>query len=279
VPIDWRIVSPGYFKTMDIPLLQGREFTDADGPPPAPPVIIVSQAAAKKFWGDENPLGHTLRRSADPTTAFTIVGVVGDIRSTTLNQESPTLYYPMASRVWPTMDVAVRTSGVPTDSLPVIRERVHALDSHLALINERTMEQWLSGSSAQPRLNTVLLGVFAFVALLIASIGIYGVLAYTVSQRTSEIGVRMALGATPKGVLRLIVSEGMTVVLIGIGIGIVAGLALGRTVSSQMFGVHWWHPATFLGVSVALAVVALAACAIPALRASRVNPIVALRYE
>lgn len=279
VPIDWRIVSPGYFKTMDIPLLQGREFTDADGPAPAPPVMIVSQATGKKFWGDESPLGHTLRRSADPNTAFTIVGVVGDVRSTTLNQESPTLYYSSASRVWPTMDVAVRTSGNPTDSLPVIRERVHALDSHLALINERTMEQWLSNSSAQPRLNTVLLGAFAFVALLIASIGIYGVLAYTVSQRTSEIGVRMALGATPRGVLRLIVSEGMTVVLIGIGIGVVAALALGRTVSSQMFGVHWWNPVTFLGVSVALALVALAACVIPALRASRVNPIVALRYE
>jgi putative ABC transport system permease protein len=201
------------------------------------------------------------------------------VRSTTLNRESPALYYPMASRVWPTMDVVVRTSGSPKNTLPVIRERVHALDSHLALVNERTMEEWLSNSSAQPRLNTVLLGVFAFVALLIASIGIYGVLAYTVSQRTSEIGVRMALGATPRGVLRLIVSEGMTVVLIGIGIGILAGLALGRTVASQMFGVHWWNPATFLGVSIALAVVALAACVIPALRASRVNPIVALRYE
>ena len=279
VPVDWRIVSPGYFKTMGIPLLQGREFTNADGPAPAPPVMIVSQAAAKKFWGDENPVGHTLRRSADPTNAFTIVGVVGDVRSTTLNRESPALYYPMASRVWPVMDVVVRTSSAPKDSLPVIRERVHALDAHLALASERTMEEWLSNSSAQPRLDTVLLGVFAFVALLIASIGIYGVLAYTVSQRTSEIGVRMALGATPRGVLRLIVSEGMTVVLIGIGMGIVVGLALGRMVSSQMFGVRWWNPATLLGVSAVLAGVALAACAIPALRASRVNPIMALRHE
>jgi putative ABC transport system permease protein len=141
------------------------------------------------------------------------------------------------------------------------------------------MEEWLSNSSAQPRLNTVLLGIFALVALLIASIGIYGVLAYAVSQRTSEIGVRMALGATPRTVLCLIVTEGMTVVLIGIAVGIVAGLALGRMLSSQMFGVQWWNPAIFLGLSVALAGVALAACVMPALRASRVNPIVALRYE
>jgi putative ABC transport system permease protein len=141
------------------------------------------------------------------------------------------------------------------------------------------MEQWLSNSAAQPRLNAVLLGAFACVALLIASIGIYGVLAYSVSQRTGEIGVRMALGATPRGVLRLIVGEGMKVVLIGIGTGVVAGLTLGRTVSSLIFGVPVRDPAIFTAVVVALVGIALAACAIPALRASRVDPIVALRYE
>jgi putative ABC transport system permease protein len=279
VPIDWRIVSPGYFKTMGIPLLQGRDFTDADGPAPAPPVMIVSRATARKFWGDANPLGHTLRRSADPRTAFAIVGVVSDVRSTVLNQESPALYYPMASRVGPVMDIVVRTDGAPEALLPVIRQKVHDLDAELALGNVRTMEQWLSNSAAQPRLNTLLLGAFASVALLIASIGIYGVLAYSVSQRTSELGVRMALGATPGGVLLLIVSEGMKVALIGIGIGVVAGLALGRTVSSMIFGVPVRDPATFAVVAVALAGVALAACAIPALRASRVDPIVSLRSE
>jgi putative ABC transport system permease protein len=278
VPIDWRSVSPGYFKSMGIPLLQGRDFTDADGPT-ATPVMIISQATAKKFWGDADPVGHTLRRSANPTTAFTIVGVVGDVRSTALTQESPALYYPMASRVWALMDVVVRTDASPEALLPAIRQKVCELDAELALANVRTMDQWLSNSAAQPRLNTLLLTIFAFVALVIAAIGIYGVIAYSVSQRTREIGVRMALGATPRGVLRLVVGEGMKLALIGIGAGLLGGLALGRTVSSLVFGVPVRDPLTFTAVALALAAVALAACAIPALRASRVDPMVALRYE
>ena len=278
VPIDWRIVSPGYFKTMGIPLLQGRDFTDADGPT-APPVMIVSQATAKKFWGDTDPLGRTLRRSADPRIAFTVVSVVGDVRSTVLTQEFPALYYPVSPRVWPLMDVVVRTDGSPESLSASIRQRVHELDPDLALANVRTMDQWLSNSSAQPRLNTVLLSIFASLALLIASIGIYGVFAYSVSQRSGEIGLRMALGATPRSVLRLVVGEGMKVALIGIGTGLLGGLALGRTMSSLVFGVQVRDPATFIGVAVALASVALAACAVPAFRASRVDPIVALRYE
>jgi putative ABC transport system permease protein len=278
VPVDWRIVSPGYFKTMNIPFLHGRDFTDADGPA-ALPVMIISQATARKFWGDADPIGHTLRRSADRRTAFTVVGVVGDVRSTALTQESPALYYPMATRVWPLMDVVVRADGLPEALLPAIRQKVRELDAELALANVRTMEQWLSNSAAQPRLNTVLLCVFASVALLIASIGIYGVLAYSVSQRTGEIGVRMALGATPRGMLRLVVNEGMKVALIGIGTGLTGGLALGRAMSSLVFGVPVRDPATFMGVAVVLASVSLAACAIPAIRASRVDPIVALRYE
>ena len=278
VPIDWRIVSPGYFKTMGVPLLHGRDFTDADGPS-APPVMIISQATARKFWGDSDPIGRTLRRSADPRTAITVVGVVGDVRSTALTQESPALYYPMASRVWPLMDVVVRTDGSPEAMLPAIRLKVHELDSELALANVRTMEQWLSNSAAQPQLNTILLTVFAAVALLIAAIGIYGVLAYSVSQRTGEIGVRMALGASPRGVLRLVVGEGMKVALIGIGAGLLAGLALGRAVSSLVFGVPVRDPVTFIVVGLALASIALAASAVPALRASRIDPIVALRHE
>ncbi len=279
VPVDWRIVSPAYFKTMGIALLQGRDFTDGDGRAPAPPVMIVSESTAKKFWGTGNPLGHTLRRSAAPQIAFTVIGVVGDVHHTALTQQSPSLYYPMASRVWPLMDCVVRTDGSPEALLPEIRQKVHELDANLALANVRTMKQWLSNSAAQPRLNTVLLSVFAPVALLIASIGIYGVLAYSVSQCTSEIGVRMALGATPGGVLRLIVYEGMSVALVGIGTGLVGGLALGRTVSSLVFVVPVRDPATFTGVAIALASVALAGCAIPALRASRVDPMTALRYE
>ena len=278
VPVNWRIVSPGYFKTMGIPLLRGRDFTGADNAT-AQQVMIVSRATAKKFWGEGDPMGHTMVRSADRKTAFTIVGVVGEVRDTALNQQSPTLYYPMASRVWPLMDIIVRTDSAPETLLPAIRQKVHELDGELALANVRTMDEWLSNSAAQPRLNTVLLSVFAGLALVIASIGIYGVLAYSVNQRSGEIGVRMALGATPRNVLRLIVGEGMTVALIGIAIGLLGGLALGRAVSSLVFGVTVRDPATFTAVAMVLASVALAACTIPALRASRVDPVVALRYE
>ena len=279
VPVDWRSVSPGYFTALRIPLLRGRDFTDADGPTPSQPVMIVSQSTARKFWGDADPIGRTLRRSAKPEIAFSIVGVVGDVRDQALNQESPTLYYPMGFRVWPLMDVVVRTDGQPEALLPAVRQKIHDLDPELALANVKTMQDWLSTSAAQPRLNTLLLSIFAFLALLIASIGIYGVLAYSVSQRTQEIGVRMALGATPQGVLRMTLLDGMKVAAIGMGCGVIAAVALGETVSSLVFGVNVRDLGTFVLVVVTLAIVTIAACAIPALRASRVSPLVALRYE
>jgi putative ABC transport system permease protein len=175
--------------------------------------------------------------------------------------------------------VVVRTSGSPELIIPSIRQKVREIDAGLALANVRTMDEWLSNSAAQPKLNTVLLSVFATVALLIASIGIYGVLAYSVSQRTGEIGLRIALGATPKGVMGIIVNEGMKVALIGIGIGLAGGLALGQAVSSLVFGVRVRDGATFAIVAMTLAGVAFAACVIPAFRASRVDPLVALRHE
>lgn len=276
VPIDWRIVSPGYFKTMGIPLLRGRDFTDADGPQ-ASPVMIVSQATAKKFWGDSDPLGHTLTQSGDRRTAFTVVGVVGDVRSTVLNQESPALYYPLAARVWPLMDIVVRSGQSPEAMLPAIRNKVRELDPQLALANVRTMDEWLSNSAAQPRLSSELLGVFSIGALLIAAIGIYGVLAYSVSQRTREIGLRMALGASSRGVLRLVVGEGMKTVMAGVGVGWIGALALGRAVSSLVYGVSLHDPTTFVVVAVVLTIVALTACVVPARNAARLDPVTALR--
>ena len=279
VPIDWRSVSNGYFATMRIPLLRGRSFTNADLST-APLVMVVSQSTARKFWGDADPIGRTLHPTAKPEIAVTVVGVVGDVRDTALNQEALSLYYSIVQRGSAgLMDVVVRTDGSPEALLPAIRHKVHELDPELALANVNTMDQWLSNSAAQPRLNSVLLTVFAGVALLIAAIGIYGVLAYSVNQRTREIGLRMALGATPGRVLQLIVGEGMKVVLIGVGIGLAGGLALGRTVSSLVFGVPVRDPATFSLVAVVLGTIALAACAIPARRAARVDPMVALRYE
>jgi putative ABC transport system permease protein len=277
VPIDWRLVSPGYFKAMGIPLLRGREFTDADGPE-APTVVIASQAAARRLWGDADPIGRTVHRPTQ-TQQFTVVGVVGDVRSSALNQESPALYYPLPWRASPLVDIAVRTTGDPAALVPTLRAKVHELDAELALANIRTMDQWIANNAAQPRLNAVLLGVFAAAALLIAAIGIYGVLAYSVTHRTREIGVRMALGATPRGVMRLVVGQGMTVVSIGLGLGLFGGLALGRAVSSLVYGVTVRDPLTYAAVSVVLGSVALAACVLPARRAARVDPIVALRCE
>jgi putative ABC transport system permease protein len=225
------------------------------------------------------PLGHTLRRTANPTTAFTIIGVVGDVRSTALNQESPALCYPMASRVGPVMDVAVRTSGPPDLLLPVIRQKIRELDASLALANVRSMDDWLATSSAQSRLNTELLGAFASVALRdrlarrLWRARLFCEPAHPGNWSAHRVGCyarqRVASHCSRGNECRLDWDRHW------------AGrrVALGRTVSPLVFGVPVRDPATFVSVTVVLASVALAACAIPALRGSRVHPVVALRYE
>ena len=282
--IDWRMVSSSYFKTMSIPLLRGRVFTDADGPSTSP-VAILSQDAARKLWGEADPIGRTFYRAADPKTVFTVIGVVGDVRSTALNQQSPALYYPLAWRTGPyrpkvvVMDILVRTGGTPEEFVPPLRQRVHELDAEIPMASIRTMDDWVSNSAAQPRLNARLLTLFAALALLIAAIGIYAVLAYSVTQRTREIGLRIALGAQPSSVLRLVVREGMKVGLIGVGAGLLGALAVSRALSSLVYGVPVRDPRTFASVAIALTLIALVACFIPARRAAKVDPIVALRYE
>lgn len=278
VPVDWRIVSPGYFNVMKIPLLRGRDFSDDDNDK-APHVLIVSQATAKTFWGDEDPIGRVLRRSADPKTPFTVIGVVGNVRDAALNQESLQLYYPMAARVAPLMDVVVRTDQAPSVVLPAIRQKVAKLDPELALASIRTMDEWVSNSAAQPRMNTVLLFVFASIALVIASIGIYGVLAYSVSQRTGEIGLRMALGASRGDVFRLVATEGIRMSITGIGIGLIGAITVGKAISSLIYGVSVRDPMTYTIAAALLLMVALAACIFPGLRAARMLPMVALRHE
>jgi putative ABC transport system permease protein len=262
---------------MRIPLLRGRAFVDGDTAT-APAVMIVSRSTARRFWGDEDPLGKTVRRVAD-SKDFTVVGVVGDVRSTTLNRESPALYYSSGAVTWPLMDLVVRTAGDAAPVMAAVREKVRAIDPLLPLANVRPMREWVDTGAAQPRLNALLLGLFAGVSLLVAAIGTYGVLAYSVSQRTKELGLRMALGADRGGVLRLIVREGMTVGLAGIAIGVLIALALSRALSALVFGVSVSDPWTYGGVSVVLVVVALASCSLPAIRASRVDPMTALRLE
>jgi putative ABC transport system permease protein len=219
-----------------------------------------------------------VRRVADGSE-FTVIGLVGDVRSTTLNRESPALYYSAGARTWPLMDLVIRPSGDAAAVVTAVRQTVHAMDPELPVSNVRPMREWIATSAAQPRLNAVLLAVFAGIALLVAAIGTYGVLAYSVSQRTRELGVRMALGADRSGVLRLIVREGMTVGIAGIVAGVVAAAVFGRAISTLVFGVSAWDPVTYGVVTAALALVTLAACVVPAMRAARVDPIIALRLE
>ena len=277
LPIDWRIATPGYFQLMGIPLLSGRDFTARDTPG-QPAAVIVSRATARKFWGDANPIGKTLHRPT-LTNNYTVVGVVGDVRLDGLNQEYPSLFFPATQLSGPFMDVVVRTAGSFDGLLPAVRQRVRAIDPDLPVFNVRAVSDYVYSNAAQPRLDASLLAVFAGVALLIAAIGVYGVLAYAVNQRTREIGLRMALGAQRGGVLVWIAGQGMAVAAIGIGAGLAAAWLLSRALDSLLFGVQARDWATFGGVALTLTGVALAACLIPAQRASRVDPVVALREE
>ena len=279
IPTDWRIVGPGYFKTMQIPVLRGREFTEAEMTNTAM-VVIVSQATARRFWGDADPIGRTLHRQGDLPREYTVVGVVGDVRQTVLNQDRASIYYASSLiGIWPAMDIAVRTDGDPASALSMVRQRVRDLDPNLPLSFVRTMDEWVSASAAPSRLNAILMGAFAAVALVLAAIGIYGVLAYSVTQRTQEIGIRMALGAEPAGVVGLIVRDGLRVGVPGVAAGLAGALALSQSLNSLVYGVTVRDPLTYAGVAAVLGVIALAACVVPARTASRVDPLVALRED
>ena len=276
--VDWRAVSPGYFRTMETPLLRGRTFTEQDGPN-APAVTIVSALTARRFWGDGDPIGRVVRLKSSGSQ-FTVVGVVSDTRNTALARDpSPAVYFSAAARTWPVMDVALRVTGTPEAALPAVRQRLHELDPELPIANVRTLQQWVSASASAPRLNAILLGVFAAVALVISAIGVYGILSYSVSRRVREIGLRMALGAQRASVLRLIVREGMTVAGLGIAVGLAGALALRRVLASLLFGVQAHDPITFVSVSTVLVAIALAACLLPARRAARIDPMTALRED
>src|SRR5262249_24810841 len=244
----------------------------------APEVMVVSRAAARTFWGDADPIGRIVRRVADKRD-FTVIGVVGDVRNTTQNQESPTVYYSGAARLFTLTDLVIRTTSDPAPVMRTVRAKVREMDAQLALSTVRPMEEWVSSNAAQPRFTAVLLGVFACVALLVAAVGTYGVLAYSVSQRTRELGLRMALGADRRGVLTLVLREGLTIGLAGLVVGVAAAAAVAQVLSSLVFGVSVHDPATYAGVSAALFAIACAACAIPAVRASRVDPMTALRLD
>lgn len=280
--IDFRRASTGYFQTMGIPLLAGRLVTEQDVANNTG-AVLINEAMAKRFWPGEDPIGRrisTATSTGQQTQWQTIVGVVGSVRHLGLDIEPrPEVYYHTNTSPPFGPVVVIRTTSDPQRLISIARAKVREIDSNVPISNVNTMEQLVAQSVAQRRFGMFLVGIFAALALVLAVVGIYGVVSYSVAQRTSEIGVRMALGASAKDVLKLVLKNGMTLALIGVGIGLAGAFAVTRLMTAMLFEVKPTDVATFAIVSVGLIVVALLACYVPARRAMRVDPLVALRYE
>jgi predicted permease len=276
----WVVTQPESLRTMGIPLLQGRYF-DARDIQGAGPVMIISQSMARQMFPNQNPLGQRVRSWRDENVYREVVGVVGDIRYFGLSDPPVNLVYVPhpQNNTWDTMTLTVRAAGDPMKLLPSIRSAIWAHDKNLAIAEVQTMDQVLAKALEPPRFTMGMLAIFAAAALLLAAVGMYGVMSYAVSQRTQEIGIRMALGARATDVLRTVLGEGMAITAIGALIGMVGAIALTRVMAGMLFGVTATDPATFIAVSLFLGVVALVACFVPARRATKVDPIEALRYE
>ncbi len=279
-------VTPGYFRAMGIPILKGRPFSEQDNSDQSPKVVIINATLARRFFPEVDPIGRGICMGEDPSKGpwLTVVGVVGDAALESLTDPRfPQVFSPHAQGVEGglsgNMELAVRTSSDPLSLAAMVRDQVHQLDKDQSVADIRTLAQVVNASLAQPRLNTLLLAAFAALAVLLAATGLYGVMAYSVAQRTREIGIRMALGAERQDVLRLVVKHALVLTLIGVGVGLVAASALTHFLSSMLYGVKPIDPLTFGIVSLTLAAVALLASYIPARRATKVDPITALRYE
>jgi predicted permease len=277
-----RVVSPHYFGTMGIESLQGRQFNEQDRAD-STGVVVVSETMARKYWPGEDALGKRIKSGSSASTNpwLTVVGVVKDVRQFQLNADpKPQMYLPYAQTSFlPPRQLVVRTKVEPTSLAATVRKTVWEIDRDQPVSNISTMEEVLAESVARQRFSMLLLGIFAGVALVLAAVGLYGVMSYSVAQRTREIGIRMALGAQRRDVLRLVVGHGLKLVLIGVSIGLVAAFILTRVMSSLLFGVSATDPTTFITISMVLMSVALLASYIPARRATKVDPMVALRYE
>jgi len=277
-----RVVTPDYFQTMSIPNLKGRSFTEQDREN-SPSVIIINEALASRYWPNQDPIGKRLgflEEDSGKQVWREIVGVVGNVRHKALEIEvMPEAYFPYKQSPANFMSLVVRTASDPVSMVPAIRRQVLSVDKDQPVSDVMTMEQRVAKSVASRRFVMLLLGSFSVLALGLAAVGIYGVMAYLVIQRTQEIGVRMALGAQKRDVLRLVVGKGMALAVTGAAIGLVASLVLTRLMRSLLFQVTPTDWFTFVIVSVVLLTVALLACYIPARRATRVDPLVALRYE
>jgi putative ABC transport system permease protein len=279
-----RVATPEYFSTLGIPLKRGRMFTEDDRLQ-SPKVVLITEAAAKQYFPSEDPIGKTIklgwgRGPGKPRAGGEVVGIVGDIKAEGLDEPNPPQIY-MPLRQWPVsfMTVVLKTSVPPTSLTEAARAQVAAIDPNLPLSNIGTLDAIVAKSISQQRFYMTLLSVFAAVALVLAAIGIFGVLSYAVSQRTREIGIRMALGAQERTVIGLVVRQAMALVAAGVVAGTLLALYLSQTMTKMLFSVRPTDPATFVSVAAVLAGVALLASYLPARRATRVDPIVALRSE
>jgi predicted permease len=271
-------VTPGYFNTLRVPFLAGRDFTDFDRDK-STTVVIVNKAMADILWPGQDPLGKHFFVVVDPNK-YEVVGEVGTAVIGTIGEEpQPAAYFPMRQQYSPAGALIVRTTGDPEPVMGAVRAQINQLDRNLALTNGQTVTQALSQGLWAARMGAALLGLFGLLALILASIGIYGVLSYSVTQRTSEIGIRVALGAQPKQVLALVLRQGMFLAGIGILVGLLIALPIARTASTLLYGVSATDPLTYAVITVLLLLVALLACYIPARRATRIDPLVALRFE
>src|SRR5262249_13240674 len=276
------LVGGDYFRALGVPLLRGRGFTEADVAA-APQVVIINRTMAATLFPGEDPLGRRLRlgdsRAESPW--LTIVGIVGDVKYTGLEQRpEPTMYVPYEQSLWwPTMYLLVRSSIDPEGLERALRAQLAGIDPLLPLAKVRTMDELMRESVAGPRFRTTLLAIFAASALLLSALGVYGVLSYSVGQRTQEIGIRMALGARRGRGGALVRRQGMCLALVGVAAGLLAALALSRSLAGLLFDVRPTDPLTFLVVPLVMVAAAVLACCIPAWRATHIDPMVALRAE
>jgi putative ABC transport system permease protein len=286
--IDTRFISPGYLSTMHIPLRRGRDFSAADAPDRSG-VVLISESMAKRFWPNQDPIGRHLTMTFFPDKVREIVGIVGDVKLEGMDMatSSATVYLPVSQLTVSSLgewhpfplQVAVRTKSQPTSLVSAVTSAIHSIDSDQPVTDIMTMDDLVDNSLSQRRFSMLLLAAFAVLALLLAAVGIYSVLSFAVRRRVREIGIRVALGAEVKDILRLIVTEGMKPALIGLLLGVASALALGKVLASFIYGIAAYDPLTFAAVAVLLAAVALLASIIPAYRAARIEPTRALREE
>lgn len=276
--VNTRSVSPGYFDTLGIRLIKGREFDDRDKRD-APAAAIINNDLARVYFAGEDAIGKRITFD-DGQSWMSIVGVIEDVKQLGLDSSAkPEVYFPYLQVTSPEMSLVIRTSSNPLSLAGAVKNQIQAIDKDLPIENAKTMQQLVTESVSGRRFNLLLLNVFAVVALVLAIVGVYGVMSYSVSQRTHEIGIRVAIGAQPRDVFRMVIKQGMVLALIGIACGLVAAFALTRLMTTMLFGVEPTDPTTFVGIAVLLGLVTFAACYIPGRRAAKVNPLEALRYE